>query len=188
MLTWIMQGLLWIACSGLPVWCVRLCMLSKHCYTGSICLFTFVFVDSPYHRGSATSWHILMHTMLFVQYSFFRWAAVATIYLQQAHLANHITRPQKIFLGVCTLVSFSLPLLFLVAFVLYDARGSTGEAPPLDPWLCATVDNSWFICLGLTTKFLPTQPPLQRHHSLEGRQTQLGGEVSVDSELSKIVG
>jgi hypothetical protein len=75
-----------------------------------------------------------------------------------------ISTGSRVFLIVYGIISLVTPLLFIVAFLSYDR---TGEV--LIPWqITAAFDYGWFVCLALTTTFLPNAPRIRATWSLEG--------------------
>ena len=121
-------------------------------YLISLCVFALVFLDSPF-----TSYYA--HTIFFIQLIVCRFLVVAANF----YAAPRVPSSSMVFLIVYGIISLTLPVLYMVAFAYYD---STGER--LIPWpIIAAFDYGWFVCLGLTTKFLPNATRIRARWSLE---------------------
>lgn len=121
-------------------------------YALSLSLFALAFVESPFDNH----W---VHTSLFIQFIVFRFFVVLANYYE----ANQVTTGSRVFLWVYGIISCVLPFLYLVA---YQGYAQTGEV--LIPWpIVAAFDYGWFLCLVLTTRFLPAAPCIRTTWELE---------------------
>ena len=80
--------------------------------------------------------------------------------------ARDVSRLQKGFMLYYILVSVGLPVLITLDFVMYDSAGPPMQEPYVPVWLLMPLDMSWFVCLALTTQFLPHAPPILVSYSL----------------------
>ena len=125
---------------------------SNGLYALSLSIFGLVFLENPFIN-------VYGHTGLFVQLILLRFVVVAANFYE----APEVSEGSKVFLGVYGVISLVTPVLFLVSFLSYD---KTGEH--LLPWqITAAFDYGWFICLVLTTKYLPSCPRIKVDYQLE---------------------
>ena len=116
------------------------------CYMVSLSLFVLVFAESPFINHYT-------HTLFFCQLIIFRLLVVGANFFE----APNRTRSSNVFLAVYTFISLVLPILYMIDFIGFDSDGSI----PI-PWqIVAAFDYGWFICLALTTKFLPNAPAIK---------------------------
>ena len=75
---------------------------------------------------------------------------------------------QRIFLYSYSVVTFTLPLLYIVDYIHYDRNYNSGEkGDPAIPFQVLIVfDLLWFACLALTSKFLPKSPDMKVAYQL----------------------
>jgi len=125
---------------------------SNALYAASLAVFALVFMENPFS-------HPYAHTIIFVQLIWCRYIVVAANFYE----APELTTGSRVFFAVYTIISVFTPLLFMVAFVSYDLTGAV-----LVPWpITASFDYGWFVCLALTTKYLPAGPRIRAEWSLE---------------------
>lgn len=115
-------------------------------YVVSICVFGLVFVISPFDS-------IWLHSLAFLQYIAIRFLVV------WANIYEHAAPPKSSirFLWVYGFVSLAFPALVITNYLTYEAPPFGGDpASPLVPYQLSMIfDYTWFLCLALTTKFMP---------------------------------
>jgi len=94
------------------------------------------------------------HTIAFAQYVPMRFLVVAALFYEYAHL---VTREQLTFLAVYGAVS-CLDFVLLL-FNLYNPDIPNERVPY---WIFMCCDYAWFVCLPLTTVYLPANPHLHQ--------------------------
>jgi len=139
--------------------------LANMCYVLSIASMSLVFVVTPGVNAK-------IHTMLFIQLIFFRFLVVAGNYVEAE--ASDVTVKSKVFVVVYGLISGLLLLCFGISLALWKQ----GDSPVIPPRVTMTVDYLWFLCLPLTTKFLPEAPAIRFRLALEKKD----GSVPVGQE------
>eukprot|EP00931_Biecheleriopsis_adriatica_P014251 TRINITY_DN11597_c0_g1_i1.p1 TRINITY_DN11597_c0_g1~~TRINITY_DN11597_c0_g1_i1.p1 ORF type:complete len:284 (+),score=27.39 TRINITY_DN11597_c0_g1_i1:70-921(+) len=97
------------------------------------------------------------HTAIFVQLIVFRFLAV---------LARFVKVPDPpltctVFIAIYGSLSVLLPFLYFVNILIYEIEGRTGVAPVIPAWITMTCDYAWFLCLPLTTYFMPETSSLR---------------------------
>jgi len=133
-------------------------------YMVSVCVFAFCFLVSP-SRNSY--WATVVHFMAFVQLIVVRFFAV---------WANIYERPQpatstRAFIWVYGFISLVLPIFAVVNLAHYaGAPTSAANVPLVPPLISMMFDYAWFLCLVLTTKFVPRGRVLLLPHSVGGYQ------------------
>lgn len=112
-------------------------------YALSMSLFALVFVESPFEDH----W---VHSYFFIQLIFLRFVVVGANFYE----AEQVTMGSRVFMWVYGIISCVLPFLYLAAYQGYAQNGEV-----LIPWpIVAAFDYGWFLCLVLTTRFLPAAP------------------------------
>jgi len=84
----------------------------------------------------------------------------ALVVLANFYEARDVTRSQEVFMLYYVVVSLLLPALIAVDLYQYDSTGTVPQEPAVPVMLLMPLDMSWFICLALTTHFLPHAPPI----------------------------
>ena len=126
-------------------------------YMVSTAILAVLFLVPPGPTASDCWWH----TSIYVQYILGRLIFVTTHYYRHGNQEGVFQNGASLswcFLHVYAAVSILAPVLFYVNFAWYDIY----RDPAVDgdkiliPWyVTMTVDYLWFICLALTTKFMP---------------------------------
>lgn len=148
-------------------------------YSISVCATVLIFVITPTVHANA-------HTLLFCQLIFFRFVVVASAFVLVPPEVE-VSRSQLVFLTVYGLVSVSLLLVFMIN--MYISPGGWLRSH----WIISqTVDLAWFVCLPLTTKFMPYQGHIEIDRSVSRRRQSITsitsnggipyGQVSEDPE------
>jgi len=139
---------------GLTGWKMTITRIACICYFFSFSVVPLIFVVLPSVNAKA-------HTMLFTQLIFFRWFVVAANFLT----ADEGTlRPSNWrFLIIYGIISGGL----LTSAFINLALAVPGGSPSVPPYVQMPLDALWFICLPLTSKFLPNTKALAMELKLE---------------------
>lgn len=132
--------------------------LASLCYVFSIAGVWMIFMVTP---DPSSLVHTKIHAILFLQLVFFRYVIVAVNWVEAE--ASDVTFKSKVFLVVYGVISALLLIGAGVSMALWKQGGSQLIPPPV----MQTVDILWFLCLPLTTKFLPEAQAIRFHLTLE---------------------
>lgn len=133
-------------------------------YVVSISGVPLIFVITP-------AVHAKVHTCLFIQLIFFRLVVVAGNFVEAK--SSDVTLGSKVFLAIYGVISIFLLTCFGISLAWYEKGGS----PVVPPYLTMTADYSWFLCLPLTTRFLPEAPAIRFDLTLEKKD---GARIAQD--------
>jgi len=115
--------------------------------------FSLVFLVSPWDS-------VWIHSSAFMAVVIARWFSVVSMYIE---FPEEYETKDKIFMFFFTVSSVSFPILLASEYRYYDAHGVKS---PLSPWVCGTADYTWFLCMGLSSKFLPDKVSIYRKYEL----------------------
>lgn len=138
----------------------HLTVLKDLLFTISICVFALVFVIGP----EASAWG---HTLAFIQYILVRFVCVWTSFVQAT------TRPTRAawrFLYVYGFISVAFPVALVVNYHKYDEGY---PAPYINAWYTMCLDYGWFLCLALTSVFMPKSEEIRMVISLDDQNRQI---------------
>mmetsp|Transcript_17766 Transcript_17766/g.35474 ORF Transcript_17766/g.35474 Transcript_17766/m.35474 type:complete len:764 (-) Transcript_17766:67-2358(-) len=157
-------------------------------YVASMACFGLVFIISPLEGANAV-WY---HSIPFMQLILVRCIVVVANFVKYrgtggAGPGAHISTGAKVWLAVYSIVSVLYPLMLAIDYVGYDdlcandpqyqcevTSSSSNNAtfsslnkpdPTIPWWLTCILDYTWFLCLPLTTKFMPTNESIQLDYS-----------------------
>lgn len=120
-------------------------------------MFSLVLVVDP----GSSAWG---HTVPFLQF------VVVRVFIVAANTFEHPEppRPSLVFLAVYAMVSALFLVCVVVNFAGYDAAVDKASHEPTVPvGLAFSCDVVWFVCLGLTTCFLPQAEEIRMTYSVE---------------------
>mmetsp|Transcript_64136 Transcript_64136/g.177944 ORF Transcript_64136/g.177944 Transcript_64136/m.177944 type:complete len:232 (+) Transcript_64136:3-698(+) len=115
----------------------------------SVGCLSLIFVITP-EDGTLSS--LRSHTMLFIQYIFFRFVAVAVNWVE----APEVTAAQWAFIALSGITTCAELTMGIYTLAKYNNDG-VHVVPPIVPWI---VDWTWFVFLPLTSFFMPEGPLL----------------------------
>lgn len=135
-------------------------------YAMSTSILAVLFLLPPGPTVSDVWWH----TAVYVQYIVGRLIFVSNHYYSNFFDENKEDEYNKIssaswcFLHVYTVVSVALPLVFAINyswFDIYRDPAVDGDSVFIPWYVTMPIDYTWFICLALTTEFVPTSNPFR---------------------------
>merc|ERR1711964_143000 len=129
---------------------VSFSIITDKLFMVATCGFSLLFVISPF----TSVWG---HSLPFIVYIVVRFLVVAA----NLNEHPHIERRHKVFLAVYGMVSFMLVGFFVTNYVAFDL-GYGGSLIPW--WVTASFDYGWFICLFLTSFFIPRAQLIELTH------------------------
>merc|ERR1712224_144751 len=115
--------------------------------------FGMVFLISPWES-------VWIHSGAFMAVVLARLLSVISMYIEHP---DEYEFKDKIYLFFLTVSSISFPILLFTEYAYFDEHGVKS---PMSPWICGTVDYTWFLCMGLCAKFLPDKVSIYRKYEL----------------------
>jgi hypothetical protein len=150
----------------------RMSRIANLMYFVSTWIFPLTLIIPPV--SSASVW---AHSLCFIQLIVARLFAVWANFNE----APLVSTKEKIFMRVYAVVSILFPLCLMVDYIAYDNGDSKSRQKPLIPTpVTAIFDYTWFICLAVTTKFLPEAPPITFEYSLTRHGKEYNKVVAAD--------
>jgi len=143
--------------NGVQGWRLHLTKAIDLVYAVGMMALPLIFVITPHVSVKG-------HILIFMQVILVR-ALVVTANMFQVMLSLG----QRLFLSIYCFVSVCLFILLLIDIIM----GRDGKPPAVPGYITMCLDYTWFICLPLTTFFLPKAPDLRVQWSaeLEGANT-----------------
>ncbi|GFH43918.1 predicted protein [Chaetoceros tenuissimus] len=138
----------------------KLSVLASKLYGVAFCFLPVMLVVTPKQ-------HVWWHTGLFIAIIYTRLAAVlASFWTTKGSLDSFAN---KIFVGIYTAVSIAFPVMAFWQYFLFDVYPGYKERLPgkgfIPPWFMMT----WFLCIVITSKFLPNDILIRRNLELAAR-------------------
>lgn len=115
--------------------------------------FPLIFLVSPWDS-------VWVHSGAFMATVIARYFSVLSMYIE---FPEEYEIKDKVYMFFLTVSSISFPILIIHEYRYFDAHGIKS---PLSPWICGAADYTWFLCMGISSKFLPDKVSMYRKYEL----------------------